>query len=203
MLDKSLPYYDIIMKATYSSATTHKIIDLPKGYHYKFYEDGDELHWAKIETSVDEFENLDAALAYFHRVFAPHKDILSKRMCFILNAKNEYVATATAWYKEDETSHFPLLHWVSVLPSVQGLGLGKAIVVYALHQFLNVETSKTIYLHTQTWSAAAVALYAKLGFHITYDSFFMQTTDKEAKTILETVLKKEILAILFIDNKIE
>lgn len=197
MLDKTLPYYDIIMKADYATATVHKIIDLPDGYSYKLYEDGDEHKWAQLEKSVNEFNTTTDALAYFNKAFTPYKDELYKRMCFILNAKGQYVATSTAWYKEDEENHYPLLHWVSVSPDAQGLGLGKAIVVYALHQFLNVENVNDIYLHTQTWSAPAVGLYGKLGFYVSYDTFFGQSSDKEAKAILESVLKKEIIDIIY------
>ena len=197
MLDKSLPYYDIIMKADFATATAHKIIDLPDGYTYKMYEDGDEQKWAQVETSVGEFNSVDDALAYFNKVFAPYKEELYKRMCFILNAERHYVATATAWYRENETAHFPLLHWVSVSPDAQGLGLGRAVVVYALHQFLSTEIPKTIYLHTQTWSAPAVGLYGKLGFHVSYENFFGQSSDKEAKAVLETVLKKEIIDMIY------
>lgn len=196
MLDKRVPYFDIIMKATKNSACFHPIMKLPEGYRYKMYEDGDELHWAELETSVQEFEDVVAALTRFEKSFAPFRSILPKRMCFILDDKDAYVATATAWFRTDEDPTEALLHWVSTSPKHQGLGLGKAIVIYALQKFQNLETDDTgVYLHTQTWSYPAVGLYAKLGFDITNDYLNGRTTNLEALPILKKYLRPEIYEI--------
>lgn len=70
MLEKSLPYSDIIMKADHVTASTWKPAYLPDGYSFKMYEEGDETAWADLETSVKEFSSREEALAYFQKVFA-------------------------------------------------------------------------------------------------------------------------------------
>jgi len=82
---------------------------------------------------------------------------------------------------------------------MQGFGLGKAITIYALHQFLTLSDSKPIYLHTQTWSATAVAMYGKLGFKVSNEVFFQLSTRKEAKAVLERVLSKEVIDCVYKD----
>ena len=78
------------------------------------------------------------------------------------------MATATAWADEaPAVGRQAILHWVSVVPGQQGLGLGKAVVQRALQIFSELEPGADIYLHTQTWSHRAVKLYEKFGFYIT------------------------------------
>lgn len=192
MLNKTIPYYDIIMKARKEDACFHPIIVLPAGFTYKMYEAGDEQHWAELETSVNEFENKSDALAYFNRVFMPYKDILASRMCFILDSDGNYVATASAWFKTNDERRYAVLHWVSTSPKAQGLGLGKAIVIYALSKFNDLEQESDIFLHTQTWSYIAVGLYGKLGFKITDEALLESKTDPKAYAVLEDYMRPDL-----------
>ncbi|MDF9825508.1 ribosomal protein S18 acetylase RimI-like enzyme [Breznakia sp. PF5-3] len=189
MLNKDLPYCDIIMKADAKVATNHKILTLPEGYSYKMYEDGDEEHWIEIEYSVHEFESKEKARDYFNRVFMPYKDTLPKRMCFILDENKNYVATSSAWFKNSKERYYAVLHWVSTSPSAQGKGLGRAIVTYALSKFKETDPEeKEIFLHTQTWSYKAVGLYGKLGFKITELPLLDSATDPKAYEVLKKVM---------------
>lgn len=197
MLDKTIPYYDVIMKADATVATKHPLPSLPQGYHFKMYEMGDEQHWAALECKVEEFEDVSSAMSYFNRVFLPHQSTLRQRMAFIIDSNNTYVATATAWFKDSAKRHYAVLHWVSSDPSVQGKGLGKAIVIYALSKFKQVEPAETeIFLHTQTWSYKAIGLYGKLGFKITNTPLLEQTTNEQALPILKTYLTSDIYSNL-------
>ncbi|MFV0381617.1 MAG: GNAT family N-acetyltransferase [Breznakia sp.] len=196
MLDKTLPYYHIIMKANAAHIQTLSPINLPSGYTYKMYEAGDEKHWIHLEYSVQEFSSEQDAQAYFTRVFLPYKEILPERMCFILDPQGFYVATATAWFKEDALHRYAVLHWVSTSPKRQGQGLGEAIVVYALSKFKTLEKEKEIFLHTQSYSYKAVALYAKLGFKITKTPLLKQTSDPRVMPLLKKLLKPSIYHLL-------
>lgn len=194
MLDKTLPYYDIIMKADKNIACTYPEMKLPDGYTYHMYEEGDEHAWVNLERSVDEFENDTAAMEYFNRVFMPYQSLLKDRMCFIKDPNGNIVATATAWFKDDEKRHYSLLHWVSVAPNQQGKKLGKSIVSYALNKFIKVEPNENeIYLHTQTWSYPAVVLYYKLGFYITKETIINAATNYDCIPVLESVLDKKLV----------
>lgn len=191
-MNKNLPYYDIIMRCKKQSDI--KVHPLPEGYRFKAYEDGDEKHWASLENEVNEFETIDDALAYFNRTFMPYKEYLHDRMFFILDDKGNYVATTSAWFKDDDQRHYALIHWVSVSPTQQGKGLGSCIVSYALSQFVKVEPYENeIFLHTQTWSYKAIALYYKYGFKITMTPLVNCYTDMKCMEVLKEVLPSELL----------
>ena len=194
MLDKSIPYMDIIMSAKQEALADIKIPSLPEEFHFRMYEKGDEIGWADLEVSVKEFSSREEALSYFHKVFSPHADLLSKRMCFIVDQNDQIAATASAWFKEENGRRFPLVHWVSVSPNVQGKGLGSAIVKYVLSLFQDLEPDgKEVFLHTQTWSHKAIYMYYKYGFRITKTPLLDARTDFRYQKVLEGILPDHIL----------
>ena len=198
-MNKQIPYYDVIMKA--NTIKDLQPLPLPTGYTYKNFTDGDEKHWVKLECEVDEFHCEEDAYAYFNRVFKPYPEQLKERMYFILDEKQNYVATASAWFKDDATRHYALVHWVSVSPTQQGKGLGKAIFHYVLYKFAQVEANETeIFLHTQTWSYKAIGLYGKYGFRITHTPLLKQTTNWECIPVLKTVLDNDVVDALIETN---
>jgi len=166
MLDKSIPYKNIIMRMPSEQVSSQAAPALPAGFSFRFYQDGDAAYWARIETSVLEFPDEVAALRYFSRDYLPFSDDLKRRCVFVVNQKGLPVATATAWYARSELGYQASLHWVAVMPAYQGLGLGKAVVRQALSLFPALDPGEDVWLHTQTWSHVAVRLYFKLGFRI-------------------------------------
>lgn len=200
MLDKSIPYKNIIMRRpaerlepTREASLSGGVLpepSLPEGFAFKFYGPGDAEHWAELETSVLEFDSVQAAEKYFGQDFLPHEEALKSRMVFVVNDHGKYVATATAWWNDFEGWHQAALHWVSVRPEFQGLGLGGAVVMKAVSLFKQCEPGLDVYLHTQTWSHKAVRLYTKLGFHICKtDTLGNQHNDySEAMEILLNVM---------------
>ena len=165
MLDKTIPYKNIIMMLPGSQVAAAARPRLPEGYAFRLYVPGDEQHWARIETSVLEFDTEAAALAYYTRIFLPYGELLQQRCVFVTDPDGLPVATATAWADEaPAVGRQAILHWVSVVPEQQGLGLGKAVVQRALQIFSELEPGADIYLHTQTWSHPAIRLYRRLGF---------------------------------------
>lgn len=166
MLDKSVPYQDICM-IKLDGALSAPV--LPEGYSFRLYEAGDEKHWATIETSVDEFESTDHALAYFDREFAPNAAEMKRRCTFVCDPAGLPVATATAWWSVAGDKRFGLIHWVAVTPRCQGLGLGKAVTQRAMQLLAQCESGRPAMLHTQTWSHIAVRMYHALGFRMVKD----------------------------------
>jgi len=63
MLDKSIPYVPILMRR--DPGTPPPDFALPPGFRFAYYAPGDEKEWARIETSVLEFEFEMDALLYF------------------------------------------------------------------------------------------------------------------------------------------
>ena len=197
MLDKTIPYQSIIMKCEYPYDVSD--ICLPAGFSFRFFCDGDEQHWSRIETSVLEFAATEEANRYYSCMFMPYREQLLTLCIFIENPDGIPVATATAWYVDSELGHQAALHWVAVCPEYQGLGLGKAVVQKAMQVFQQAEPQKAVWLHTQTWSHKAIRLYASLGFCIaktaklaSYDPFtnmirYEQTELIEAIDVLHSI----------------
>lgn len=162
MLDKSIPYYKIIMKRL-KNTPVPKVM-LPDGYEFSSFSKGDEYAWAEIETSVGEFDNVPDALVYFQKEFLPHPKELERRMLFIQTKRGDKVATATIWCGDIDGQRVPLLHWISVRAGYQGLKLGKAIVFEVLNRMLQIDGDSDAFLRTQTWSYKAIGIYLQAGF---------------------------------------
>lgn len=164
MLDKRIPYYEVWM--TRSGGKPIPPANLAKGFRFVHYRQGDEVEWAKIESSVSEFSDEQEALAYFSQAFAPFPTQLSMRMLFIENEHGEKVATCTAWWKNVNGMTVPLLHWLAVKPQFQRKGLAAALVAKITSSLSEAEPEAVIYLHTQTWSHQAIQLYKKFGYEL-------------------------------------
>lgn len=165
MLDKSIKYYDVLMKREKGCAL--KEFRLSENYRFVLFQSGDEKEWAEIETSVGEFDRAVNALVYFQQDYLPFKSELERRCIFIENKEKEKIATLTIWWCYTGLRRDPWIHWVAVRPEYQGLGLGKALLYEGMRRMLEIEGDRDIYLHTQTWSYKAINIYRQEGFRIT------------------------------------
>jgi ribosomal protein S18 acetylase RimI-like enzyme len=166
MLDKSLAYMSIVMKMAASTVSSVSAPELPAGFALRLFADGDEIHWARLEASVLEFESQSSAREYFLRDYMPDLDELKRRCVFVAGAQGIPVATATAWFADSALGHQASLQWVSVDPAYQRRGLGRAVACKAMSLFPGLEPGEDVYLHTQTWSHVAIALYRSMGFRL-------------------------------------
>ena len=164
MLDKSVEYMSVVMHR--KAGTPIPEFDLPEEFNFTQYKSGDEKSWAKIETSVSEFNDELDALIYFQREFLQIPSEAERRCVFIENDNGEKIATASAWHSYTGIRRDPILHWVAVNPNYQGLGLGKAIVSKVMQLMRDIEGDRDFYLSTQTWSHVAIRVYMKCGFYI-------------------------------------
>jgi ribosomal protein S18 acetylase RimI-like enzyme len=190
MLDKSIPYYQVIMKREKGLPLSGYL--LPDDFKFILYKDGDEREWAEIETSVGEFKKVDDALEYFQREFLPHKTETERRCLFIENSSGEKVATLTTWWGYTGQRRDPRMHWAAVRPEYQGLGLGKALVCEGLRRLVVIEGDKDVYLSTQTWSYKAINIYRNAGFIIAQEKGllgFDNADFEKAVKILENYLR--------------
>lgn len=165
MLDKSLPYHNIIMRADWTTVRATRPGLLPDGYSLRTFHPGDAYHWAKIEASAGEFDTAESALAYFTATYLPFEASLSQRCWFVLGQDGLPCATATAWQDVHGGRTWPSLHWVATAPHAQRMGLGKAVTCRTLQTFSETMPGQPVYLHTQTWSVAAIGMYLRLGFY--------------------------------------
>lgn len=182
MLDKTLPYAEIWM--TRPLQLPVPMTPLAEGFEFRTYQKGDESAWSEIETSVGEFQTTDEALEYFQKKFAPYPEELERRMFFVETKNGEKVATCTAWRKKSRERVYPVFHWLAVKPVYQGKGHAKALTAKVLQEFPTLHTDGPIYLHTQTWSHQAIALYKKMGF-----SFIAENLDGTPNPDYEKVMQ--------------
>ncbi|MCL2815592.1 MAG: GNAT family N-acetyltransferase [Oscillospiraceae bacterium] len=191
MLDKSIPYFDVLMLRKKGVPVPR--FTLPDGFTFSFFQAGDEKSWAEIETSVLEFSDESDALTYFQETYMPLAPELEKRCLFIENHQNTKIATSTAWWDYTGIRRDPWLHWVAVNPQYQNLGLGKAIISKATQLMLEIEGDRDFYLHTQTWSHKAIKIYEQMGYRVTDEKNLRGYTNEnyeKAMAVLNQVYAK-------------
>ncbi|WP_342512381.1 GNAT family N-acetyltransferase [Sporosarcina sp. FSL K6-1522] len=162
--------------------------ELPPGYRMRLFEKGDEQTWARIETSVDEFKDEQAALDRFAKEFGPYLDDMTKRCLFIENEQGEAIATTTAWYGDllGDGEIAGRIHWVGVIPAYQGRKLSKPLLSAAMN--ILAEHHSTAYLISQTTSYQAINMYLNYGF----EPFRTGPNCEEAWNLMEETLKRKI-----------
>lgn len=185
MLDKTLPYYDYLMRRP--EGTPIPQCPLPEGYTFTNFKKGDEGIWAEIETAVDEFDSVSEALDYFEEEYGSHLDIFKKCCIFVENPEGKKIATATYWWLPTQGIKEPWLHWIAVHPEYQGRRIGLAIVAEVMSRGIAFEGDRTHYLHTQTWSYKAIGVYQKLGFVHTREKGLAGYANDEYDKAEETV----------------
>ncbi|GLC86985.1 GNAT family N-acetyltransferase [Lysinibacillus piscis] len=165
---------------------------LPEEFTIRRFEKGDERHWARIETAVDEFTSEEAALACFQKEFGSHIDEMTERCLFIENEEGLPIATTTAWYGDlrGDGEIAGRIHWVGVIPAYQGRKLSKPLLSAAMNILAEKHTKG--YLTSQTTSYQAINMYLNYGF----EPDVTVKNSEEAWRLLEEVLNRLILAEL-------
>lgn len=138
---------------------------LPVGYHFVFYTPGDRDSWIDIEKSAKEFGSYEQGMESWKRYFEGKDRELVDRMVFVVNAKGEKVATATAFYDiyGRDQSGAGWLHWVAVRREYQGKGLSKPLIAHVLGIMRALGyTHAKIPTQTTTWLACKI--YLDFGF---------------------------------------
>lgn len=181
MLDKTIPYYNIIMKRI--KGTVFPEVILPDGYSFSSFSEGDEIYWAEIMTSIGEFDNISEALDCFRNEYLSNLDELKKRLIFVVNKKGTKVGTLTNWWNYTKEVREPSIHWVGVIKEFQGLGLGKAIVFEGMKRMIQLEGDRDFFLHTQTWSYKAINIYIQAGYKIVNDETFGDYINESEKAM--------------------
>jgi RimJ/RimL family protein N-acetyltransferase len=192
MLDKSIPYLNIPMQR--KSGTPIPQYVLSEGYSYVPFTASSEMDWAKIETSVGEFDSISEALDFFNENYLSYPGEVERRTIFIQTNEGEKVGTATIWWNYTGERRDPTLEWIAVKPEHQGIGLGKAIVFEGMRKMLQIEGDRDIFLHTQTWSYRAIGIYLQAGFEFMKTGSFSRYENDFDKAIpyLEEKMKLKL-----------
>ncbi|MGB4985806.1 MAG: GNAT family N-acetyltransferase [Erysipelotrichaceae bacterium] len=189
-----IKFYDIIMYGKFSDLFKWEVRDLPVGFEYKLYESYDDaVAWQRMWTDNGNFPSTEKAKEYFDRTFLPFEHELKRRMGFIINDKKEIVSTCSAWFKYNEKNEYmSIMHWLCTDDKYQGLGLAKAMFIYAINLYKDMPKTKYNFLHTQTTSYKAIELYGKLGYSIYYKPYFKYQTDVLGLDIIKELIDKKI-----------
>lgn len=185
-LDNTIKYYELLMK--YDDTSSYKKYELPSGFHYEFYNVGDENDWVDIHIESGEFTSYEQGLEWFHDFYDYFKDELNKRCFFIVDdTTGEKVGTATLSLLENlEFGYDCAVDWVAIKKSYQGRSLSKPLI----SKIINVAATlghKKIILHTQTTTWLAAKLYLDFGFEI------LNKEEKSGWSILKTLTNQEKL----------
>ena len=190
MLDRTIPFYNTIMKCSEYSPGH---IELPDGFLIVSYQHGYEKEWAKLEYAIGDFDSLEAAERYFVETYLQNSELFPN-ILFLLNRECKIAGSCIAWQDMQHGNCVSSLHWLVVDERYQGIGLGRALGtavmnIYAKRQGLPV------YIHTQPWSWKAILLYISLGFKLQKTDTFSHYENEYEKAMNE--LRKIVTAEQF------
>ena len=164
MLDRSIPYYNIIMKK--DTPTTFAAPALPPQFELHTYRPGIEQQWAELEYEIGDFPSVQEASTYFAKTYSSRPALLARRGIFVSDKKSGcLVGACIAWFDDQNGASVSSLHWLITKEAYQGRGIGSALIAAALNIY-EQENAFPVYLHTQPWSYQAVRLYHKFGFRL-------------------------------------
>lgn len=161
-MEKTLEYHELLMNL--DDTSKYGSYELPDGFTYEFYKDGDINDWVNIHISSGEFMKESYGEKVFHDFYDSFLDELSKRCFFVINDKGEKVGTATiSKLKESEYGYDAVVDWFAIKKEYQGYHLSKPMI----NRFIKLANDlgyEKILLHTQTHTWLAAKLYLDLGF---------------------------------------
>lgn len=194
MVDKSIPFFDIIMRCGNPQRTQPT---LPEGFFFDTYRDGDDEAWAKMEVFAGDFKTYEIALGYFRSAYLEQREKLKERFVVVRNKEGEAVCSCIAW--KTFRNEFPAaaLQWLVTAEGYEGLGLAKAVAFETVNRYCQLGEAP-VWLHTQPWSYKAVWLYWQAGFRITASDQFQTFNNRfrQAMPVLETLIPEEKMQLL-------
>ena len=146
MIDTSIPYYPLVMHKT--DADNYPKYELPEGYKFVFFQDGDEIKWSEIQTAVGSFGSVETGVKVFNDSFVDGEILDAKeRMIFVVAPDGEYIGTAALWDGIFLGEKKDRLHWVAVSDECAGKGIAKAMLSYLLGLYNKLGFSGFLYLY--------------------------------------------------------
>ena len=185
MLDRTIPFYNTIMKC---SDYRHKEVALPKGYSIVSYQSGYEKEWARLEYAIGDFGSLAEAEQYFVETYLQNSK-LYPNILFTLDKDQNVVGSCIAWQDSKDVNRVSSLHWLVVQEQCQGIGLGRALSTAVMNIYAE-RAALPAYIHTQPWSWKAILLYLSLGFKLQKTDVFSHYVNEYDKAMIE--LKKVV-----------
>lgn len=179
--DNTIKYFELLM--TYDDTSRYTRYDLPSGFHFEFYNNGDMEDWINIHLSSHEFTSVEEGIEIFHSFYDSFIDELDKRCIFIVDDKtSEKVGTVTvSLLNNKEYGYDAAIDWLAIKSDFQGKHLSKPLISKMIEVANNLG-HKRIILHTQTTTPLAARLYLDYGFEI------LNNNEKMGWNILKTII---------------
>jgi len=145
--------------ASLSSIPEHP---LPPGFSFRWFRPGDQKTWADVWQRCEKFLKLTPET--FAREFGTDEQVLALRQVFLLDSGGQAVGTSTAWLAdEDHGPHCGRIHWVAIVPEMQGRGLAKPLLSTSLKRMRELGYRSAV-LGTHAVRIPAIKLYLQYGF---------------------------------------
>lgn len=134
---------------------------LPHGYRMRPYRPGDLDTWLWIQAADPFFVPTAETFA----ASMPGDDAyLGSRVLFLLDPAGAAIGTITAWSSAKLTGEeIGQIHWVALVPTARGRGLGKPLLSTACAALRERGYSRA-FLETNTRRVPALNLYLQFGF---------------------------------------
>ncbi len=158
------------------------IVAFPEGFSIRAMRPDEGGLWTDIWRDAEEFGAIEPTL--FRSQFGADSEALRWRGYIVQDSRGVGVATITSWYNRTHKGQdYGQIHWVATRRSHWGLGLGKAMLSYALRQM--AQWHKRAFLGTQTRRLAAIKLYLDFGFVPDLDSPWAREAWREVREVLD------------------
>lgn len=196
MIDKTIPYYNILMR--YDGPPVFTLPNAPEGFNVSSYLPGDECRWAQMEVSNNDFDTFENGVRYFSDKYLSNPEKLKERFIGVRDGFGQLVGCVICWDDDKEGKKVSSVHWLVTDPEVQGKGIGTFLTKMLICKFSKLGLLP-IYLHTQPWSFPAVGIYSNVGFRLLKsDSFrgYENQNDKALPVLKEYMSESKYLKLL-------
>jgi GNAT superfamily N-acetyltransferase len=135
---------------------------LPAPFTLRWYQPGDDQAWLQIHLAADKYSDITPLL--FAREFGDDSAMLAQRQAYLCDPDGRPIGTASAWFKDNfKLEPLGRLHWVAIVPEMQGKGLAKPLLSTVCSRFRSLGHERAM-LDTSTGRIPAINLYLKFGF---------------------------------------
>ena len=135
--------------------------DVPPPFTIRTYQPGDNEAWIRIHIESDFYSTITPTL--FHEQFGHDEEILSARQFYLCDGDGTAIGTASAWFTDYRGQPNGRVHWVAIVPSMQGKGLAKPLLTAVCNRLAEFGHERA-FLDTASVRGPAIQLYLKFGF---------------------------------------
>ena len=140
---------------------TAPVFEMPASFAMRWFVPGDEATWAMVVQVAERFQKIDETV--FPKQYGNDLTELSRRVGFLMDTDENAVGTISAWKALYNEREYGLIHWVAIVPEMQGRGLGKPLMSAACRRLLELGHDRA-YLNTSSARVPAINLYRLFGF---------------------------------------